>query len=183
MDTRGAGRPEEGRRRLLGSDLAEAMVQHLRGPSPGGQGCDRALGPALLTTELLELHRPLVGTHGPHRTAPQQDPRAGGASPPQPSLAPVDTSMPTGQPGFRGSWDRAIGRAASRAGPSGPDQGEADSGHHFHEGGTETDPGWRHAGQNDEERTHADPTGVGGVWGWNVVKAPRCRGPCAGQAH
>lgn len=27
--------------------------------------------------------------------------------------------MPTGQPGFRGPWDRAVGRAASKPGPPG----------------------------------------------------------------
>lgn len=41
-DTRGAHRPEKGQRKLLGSDLAGAVVQHLQGLSPGSQGWDSA---------------------------------------------------------------------------------------------------------------------------------------------
>lgn len=39
-DTREAHGPEKGRRKLLGSDLAEAVVQHLQGPSPGWDSAD-----------------------------------------------------------------------------------------------------------------------------------------------
>lgn len=41
-DTREAHGPEKRRKKLLGSDLAEAAVQHLQGPSPGSQGWDSA---------------------------------------------------------------------------------------------------------------------------------------------
>lgn len=75
------------------SSTSEARVQAARAVTE--------FSPTVLTTELLELHRPPAGMHGPHLTAPRththdkicpgRTPRARGASPPQPSLAPVDT--------------------------------------------------------------------------------------------
>jgi len=75
------------------SSAAEARVQAARVVTE--------LSAQLCSLELWECHRPPADTHGPHLPAPQphtQDdicpdgtPKARGASPPQPSLAPVDT--------------------------------------------------------------------------------------------
>lgn len=76
-DTRGTRGPEAGRRGPPGRDLAEAVVQHLRGLSPGRWGCDRALSPAPPIAELPEPREPpcspvpTADVYRPHLTVPE----------------------------------------------------------------------------------------------------------------